>query len=112
MVPKVRPSTSSKLEGSHNWNSRRNEFISAKEKPLKAKKQADNLKPLDGEMDKTTQNMSEYGKNGLFKRPENLRPLTSNKPEGKHTWSTGKNDFTSAEGQERTEKTRPLTTCR
>ena len=40
------------------------------------------MQPLDGEMDKTTQNRSEYGRHGVVPRAELARPSTTNKAEG------------------------------
>ena len=51
----------------------------------KGQSQNDNLKPFfQGQMDNTSQNRSEYGKDGLVQRPEKIRPSTSFKPEGQH----------------------------
>ena len=38
----------------------------------------DNLKPDEGQMDKTSLNRSEYGKDGPVQRPEKMKPPTSN----------------------------------
>ena len=95
-----RPNSQLKNEGNFNWETGRFEYNPAEQKPDRAKKSEDNLRPLDGQMDKTTQNRSEYGKHGLVPRAEMARPSTTTKPEGVHDWATGRNDFSTTEGYE------------
>ena len=82
--------------GQREWGTGRNEFATAEDKPLKAK-MTDNLKPDKGQIDKTSLNRSEYGKDGLVERPEKLRPLSNLKNEGSRAWDTGRNEFVQAE---------------
>ena len=98
---KVRPVTNLKSDGNFEWKTKRFEYTIAEEKPIKATKGEDNLKVLDGEIDKSSQNRSEYGKNGFVERSEMTRPMTISRPEGKHSWETGRHEFVSAEGHEK-----------
>ena len=82
--------------GQHEWGTGRNEFATAEDKPLKAK-MTDNLKPDKGQIDKTSLNRSEYGKDGLVERPEKLRPSSNLKNEGSRAWDTGRNEFATAQ---------------
>ena len=95
---KIRPSSNLKNEGSRKWDTGRNEFATAEQKPLKASKMNDNLKPdAEGQIDKTSLNRSEYGKDGLVERPEKIRPSSNLKNEGSRAWDTGRNEFATAE---------------
>ena len=95
---KIRPSSNLKNEGSRAWDTGRNEFATAEQKPLKASKMNDNLKPdAEGQIDKTSLNRSEYGKDGLVERPEKLRPSSNLKNEGSRAWDTGRNEFATAQ---------------
>ena len=94
---KIRPTSNLKNEGSRVFDTGRNEFATAEQKPLKAPKMNDNLKPdAEGQIDKTSLNRSEYGKDGLVERPEKLRPTSNLKNEGSRAWDTGKNEFATA----------------
>ena len=84
------------LLGNREWGTGRNEFATAEEKPLKAK-MSDNLKPDEGQIDKTSLNRSEYGKDGLVERPEKIRPTSNLKNEGSRGFDTGRNEFVTAE---------------
>ena len=76
---KIRPSSNLKNEGSRAWDTGRNEFATAQQKPLKASKMNDNLVPdAEGQMDKTSLNRSEYGKDGPMQKPEKIKPPNSN----------------------------------
>ena len=95
---KIRPSSNLKNEGNREWDTGRNEFATAEQKPLKASKMNDNLKPdAEGQIDKTSLNRSEYGKDGLVERPEKLRPSSNLKNEGSRAWDTGRNEFATAQ---------------
>ena len=74
------------------------------EKPTKAKKLDDNLKPFKGQIERTSLNRSEYGKDGLVQRPEKAKSTTNLRNEGNFNWETGRYEYSSAEGQEKTEK--------
>ena len=75
---KIRPTSNLKNEGSRAWDTGKNEFATANQKPLKAPKMNDNLKPDEGQIDKTSLNRSEYGKDGPVQRPEKIKPPSSN----------------------------------
>ena len=75
-----------------------------KEKPTKAKKLDDNLKPFKGQIERTSLNRSEYGKDGLVQKPEKAKSTSNLRNEGNFNWETGRYEYSSAEGQEKTEK--------
>ena len=105
--PNLRPKTNLKMDGDQSWPSKRNEYYKSYKKPVKVKGH-DNLKPLEGSIEKQSEGRSQF--NGEYTPKETTRRPSSNiKSEGDLEFkSKEKDDW--VQNHQKVTKTRPKTT--